>query len=237
MEKAVEILDSIGKNIQYWFAHMMLKEEALTSQTISFTWLAAIMLASIPYVQYFISGNFPEKIPVIIIVYSAFWIILALIVTIINIVGSIRFTYKMMSQTSRELLKVYEETGKYFGLLICGFGGLSFIIAYIIFPKIFGEEIMTYIWLLGISGLLLGLSASSYIVWRKIRYPGFKEEGEVYLLSSILTFMALILVHFLEYHYIVKGLCATAAAILITLLSTSLLRLHANRMLNKVFGG
>jgi len=63
-------LDKIGKNIEYWFAHLILKEGTLVSQTISFIWLAAIMMGSIPYARYVITGGIPEKIPLPVIVYS-----------------------------------------------------------------------------------------------------------------------------------------------------------------------
>jgi len=104
-------------------------------------------------------------------------------------------------------------------------------------PVLLGKEVMSYIWLLGVAGILLGHGIGSYLVWEKTKYPGFKEKSEVYLFTAMLTFIVLMLIHLLGYHYIIKGLCAMASMTLITLLYGSLLRAYANKMLNRVFGG
>lgn len=237
VEEAIGFLERIGRNIEYWFAHLVLKEEALVSQFVSFTWLAAIIMASIPYVEYMVSGGIPKRVPLSVVAYSASWLLLAMTVTVASIVGMARFTDKMLRQTRRESLEVFERASKYSGMLISMLGGLFFVIAYAVLPVFLGNEVTTYIWLLGVAGVLLGHSAGSYLVWEKTRYPGSREKSRVYLLSAILVLTSLVLIYLLDLHYIVKGLCATASMTLITLLHGYMLRRLANQMLDRVFGG
>ena len=148
-----------------------------------------------------------------------------------------RFTDKVLRQTRRGSLEAFEKASKYSGMLISVLGGLFFVIAYAALPVFLGNEITTYIWLLGVAGILLGHSIGSYLVWEKTRYPGSREKSWVYLLSAILALASLVLIYLLNLHYIVKGLCATASMTLITLLHGYMLRRLANKMLARVFGG
>ena len=69
-EEAIGFLERVGRNIEYWFAHLVLKEEAFVSQFVSFTWLASIIMASIPYVEYMVNGGIPKRVPSSVVAYS-----------------------------------------------------------------------------------------------------------------------------------------------------------------------
>ena len=233
----LEFLERVNRNIGYWVAHLVMKEEAMVNQAISFIWLASMAMASIPFAQLLASGSMPEKLPHSIMAYSAFWLAVALAATALGISSITRFTDRMLRRVLGANMVGYEKASAYLGMLVGLLGGSLFALGYTVLPAFLGRGIASYIWLLGIFGILLGLGIGSNLIWRKTGLPGFREKGRVYLLSSALALVALILIHFAHLHYVVKGLCATASMILITLLYGALMRSYANRMLERVFGG
>ena len=49
MEKALDFLSKLGKNLEYWVAHTILRDSALSIQALSLSWLVMILMASIPF--------------------------------------------------------------------------------------------------------------------------------------------------------------------------------------------
>ena len=74
--------------------------------------------------------------------------------TLLGIISITKFTDKMIRQSHRGSIKAYEKVRTYQGILVSILGGLLFIIAYTILPVLLGRTIMSYIWLLGIAGIL-----------------------------------------------------------------------------------
>ena len=135
--------------------------------------------------------------------------------TIIIVITTIRYADKLIRVSYKGDVRKHERVCAICGIIISSF----FSLVDTLLPKILGSEILPYIWLFGIGGGLLGQGLEYHVVHKNTKYPSFKEQRDVFLLSSLLTMIALIVIHILNLNPITKGLCTSLFMIFITILS------------------
>jgi hypothetical protein len=235
VEEARRVLEALGAGLRDWAAFMKLREHSTILLSTGFTWMVLLMVASLPWLSYYVQGVVPEGPPLAAVVFSFAMVAAALALTIASIASGRRLVESILqSFLSSEEYRRYREALRRVRLLQSLPWAIGFLVAYGLAAPLAGVEVLTYIWLLGLSAGFSGLAVSFGVMERRVAGIGFKELSRAYTVAATISWTSLLLVHLIPYTPILKGFIASAAALVAILMVAWELRRSSTAYLRRV---